>query len=85
MGDVTVGDGSGGRSVYASIFDDENFYLSHRSAGWVSMANHGQDSNQSQFFITLNKARWLDGKNVVFGRVIEGPLIIHHISNMQTV
>ncbi|XP_014662082.1 PREDICTED: peptidyl-prolyl cis-trans isomerase H-like [Priapulus caudatus] len=83
MGDVTVGDGSGGRSIYAPIFDDENFFLSHRSAGWVSMANHGPDSNQSQFFLTLNKARWLDNKNVVFGRVIEGMELLKTLGSVE--
>lgn len=72
MGDITVGDGTGGRSIYGERFNDEAFTLSHRSEGWVAMANHGKDTNGSQFYIMLTKARWMDGKHVVFGKVISG-------------
>lgn len=45
---------------------------SHRAAGYVASANVGPDSNASQFYITLSKARWLDNRNVVFGKVVSG-------------
>lgn len=61
-----------GKSIYGDKFIDENFLLSHRSPGWVSMANYGKDTNGSQWFVTLVPARWLDGHHVAFGRVLSG-------------
>lgn len=85
MGDITVGDGSGGTSIFGEKFNDEEFVLGHVAPGMVSMANKGKDSNGSQFFITIVKARWMDGKHVVFGKVIKGfNDVLDIINNIET-
>jgi len=79
-GDFTHHNGMGGKSIYEGKFEDENFILKHRSAGYLSMANSGPDTNGSHFFITLTQTAHLDGRHVVFGKVIEGMDVVMKIA-----
>lgn len=70
------GNGTGGPGYK---FNDEITDLSHDSAGVLSMANSGPNTNGSQFFITHRATPWLDKKHTVFGHVVEGMSVVNNI------
>lgn len=83
-GDFTAFNGTGGESIYGEKFEDENFDLKHDKPFLLSMANSGPATNGSQFFITTVETPHLDGKHVVFGKVINGKSLVRKIENLPT-
>ncbi|ORX55543.1 peptidyl-prolyl cis-trans isomerase H [Hesseltinella vesiculosa] len=83
-GDFLKGDGTGSLSIYGDKFADENFDMKHTGAGLLSMANSGPNTNGCQFFITCDTCDFLDGKHVVFGKLVDGLLTLRKIENVST-
>jgi peptidyl-prolyl isomerase F (cyclophilin D) len=82
-GDVENGDGSGSHSAGDDRFiKDENFIIPHSGRGLLSMASIGKHTGGSQFYISLGKTDHMDGKCVVFGRVVAGEDIIETIEKI---
>jgi len=76
-----AGDPSGtgyGGPGYA--YSNEIADLKFDKAGVVGMANAGEDSNGSQFFITYGPAVNLDGKYTIFGQVTDGMDVVQNLA-----
>ena len=83
-GDPT-GTGRGGQSIWGSPFEDETSEnVTFDRAGLLAMANAGPNTNGSQFFITVAKTPWLNGRHTIFGQVVEGYDTVQKIENTPT-
>ena len=80
-GDFTRGNGTGGESIYGAKFPDEweNGAVKHAQPMLLSMANAGPNTNGSQFFLTTALTPHLDGRHVVFGKVVKGEGVVRAI------
>ncbi|EJD48973.1 hypothetical protein AURDEDRAFT_85252 [Auricularia subglabra TFB-10046 SS5] len=83
-GDFTKRNGSGGESIYGGPFPDEDLSQPLDSEGLLVMANKGPNTNGSQWFVTLRACPHLDGKHVVFGRVLKGYDAIAAVADVPT-
>jgi peptidyl-prolyl isomerase F (cyclophilin D) len=74
-GDFVAKNGTNGKSIYGSSFSNENYTLPHVT-GAIAMRPMKPGQSDSNFAIYVMPAKWLDGQEVVFGRVVEGLSII---------
>ncbi len=83
-GDYENRNGTGGKSFNGEeLLDEFSPNLSH-VRGTVSMANHGPNTNGSQFFIVQKDASFLDGRHSIFGQVIAGMDVVDQIAQVNT-
>ncbi|MCJ1272700.1 Peptidyl-prolyl cis-trans isomerase H [Puttea exsequens] len=83
-GDFLNGDGTGSACIYGTkSFADENFNLKHDVGGLLSMANSGPNTNGCQFFVTTVPTPFLNGKHVVFGKVVDGLDVVRKVENTR--
>ncbi len=81
QGGCPIGDGTGDPGY--EIPDEISPNLKHVK-GTMAMANHGPNTNGSQFYICLEPQPRLDGGYTIFGQVVEGMDVVEKIGNVTT-
>ena len=76
-----TGMGGPGYTIEDEFLDDLRF----DGEGILAMANTGMPhTGGSQFFITLDKTPWLNGKHTIFGKVVKGMDVVRTIGHSDT-
>ena len=80
------GNGTGGKSVFGDMFEDEikvdsPTYKTGYKAGVIAMANRGPNTNGSQFFI-MDTDYPLPPNYTIFGRVTSGQDVVNTIARV---
>lgn len=84
-GDYENQNGTGGKSIWGTEFENEIVPELSHVRGVISMANRGPGTNGSQFFIVqASDTAYLDGKHTIFGHVTKGMDIVDKIATVQT-
>jgi len=83
-GDIVNGSGQNSVSAQGDLLRHESFQIPHDRPGLLGMSNHGKDTNGSQFYVTVKDLPFLNGRSVIFGRVISGMRTIMKISKVAT-
>lgn len=84
-GDIEKENGTGNHSSYEHRhFSDENFIIPHSSRGLICMASSGIHTNGSQFYISLGDTSYMNGRCVVFGRLVQGDDVLTTIEKVFT-
>ena len=83
-GDPT-GTGTGGESIWKKEFVNEHkANVVFDRPFLLAMANHGPNTNGSQFFITTKATPFLNGGYTIFGEVVSGQEVVQKIENTKT-
>ena len=77
-------DGTGMGGPGYTIEDEFRSDLKFDGEGILAMANTGMPhTGGSQFFVTLAKTPWLNGKHTIFGKVIKGMDVVRTIGHSE--
>lgn len=78
---IQGGKPSGGATV-SNIDDEFSADLQFTRDGILAMANAGDDTGNSQFFITAEPTRWLDYEHTIFGFLTDGDDVRQRIASV---